>query len=147
MKQVLKITMAIFAISTVAIFAACNSSGDKKTTSTDTTKTEMSHEGGEHIFACPMHPEVTGKEGDTCPKCGMKLEHNDNAGGPSNVSMQFTYNPASPKPGEEVTLSMTPKIKDKPTEQVPLDVEHTKKKYISLWLVMTLAGLTTYILS
>jgi hypothetical protein len=25
-------------------------------------------------FACPMHPEVTGKEGDTCSKCGMKLE-------------------------------------------------------------------------
>ena len=130
MKQVLKITIAIFAISTVAVFAACNNSGDKKASAADTTKTEMSHEGGDHIYACPMHPEVTGKEGDTCPKCGMKLEHNDNAGGPSNVSMQFTATPASPKPGEEVTLSMTPKIKDKPTEQVPLDVEHTKKIHL-----------------
>lgn len=127
MKQVLKITMAIFAISSVVVFAACNDSGDKKNAS---AKTEMSHEGGDHIYACPMHPEVTGKEGDTCPKCGMKLEHNDNAGGPNNVSMQFTYNPTSPKPGEEVTLSMTPKIKDKPTEQVPLDVEHTKKIHL-----------------
>ena len=26
------------------------------------------------IYACPMHPEVTGKEGDKCPKCGMALE-------------------------------------------------------------------------
>lgn len=26
------------------------------------------------VYACPMHPEVTGKEGDTCSKCGMKLE-------------------------------------------------------------------------
>ncbi|XVJ65056.1 MAG: hypothetical protein HEQ40_02345 [Lacibacter sp.] len=130
MKKVFRITMAILAVGFVAVFAACNNSGDIKTSSTDTTKTEMSHEGGDHIFACPMHPEVTGKEGDTCPKCGMKLEHNDNAGGPSNVSMQFTYNPASPKPGEEVTLSMTPKIKDKPTEQVPLDVEHTKKIHL-----------------
>ena len=25
-------------------------------------------------YACPMHPEVTGKEGDSCPKCGMDLE-------------------------------------------------------------------------
>ncbi len=25
-------------------------------------------------YACPMHPEVTGKEGDKCSKCGMKLE-------------------------------------------------------------------------
>jgi len=25
-------------------------------------------------YACPMHPEVTGKEGDKCSKCGMALE-------------------------------------------------------------------------
>lgn len=25
-------------------------------------------------YACPMHPEVTGKDGDKCSKCGMKLE-------------------------------------------------------------------------
>ena len=104
MKQVLKITIAIFAIASVAVFTACNNSGDKKASTTDTTKTEMAHEGGDHIYACPMHPEVTGKEGDTCPKCGMKLEHNDNAGGPSNVSMQFTFTPSSPNANEEVTL-------------------------------------------
>lgn len=28
----------------------------------------------EMVYACPMHPEVTGKEGDKCSKCGMKLE-------------------------------------------------------------------------
>ncbi len=26
-------------------------------------------------YSCPMHPEVTGKEGDKCPKCGMALTH------------------------------------------------------------------------
>ena len=25
-------------------------------------------------YACPMHPKVTGKEGDKCSKCGMDLE-------------------------------------------------------------------------
>ena len=30
-----------------------------------------------HVFACPMHPEVTGKEGDKCPKCGMALVHHN----------------------------------------------------------------------
>jgi len=25
-------------------------------------------------FACPMHPEVTGKEGDKCWKCNMDLK-------------------------------------------------------------------------
>lgn len=29
--------------------------------------------GGDAKIACPMHPEVTGKEGDKCDKCGMKL--------------------------------------------------------------------------
>lgn len=130
MKQLLKIKMAIVAIGFVAIFAACNNIDDKAASTPDLAKTQMAHENGDHVFACPMHPEVTGKEGDTCPKCGMKLEHNDNAGAPSNVSMQFTATPASPKAGEEVTLSMTPKIKDKPTEQVPLDVEHTKKIHL-----------------
>ena len=26
------------------------------------------------VYACPMHPEVTGKKGDMCPKCEMALE-------------------------------------------------------------------------
>lgn len=25
------------------------------------------------MYACPMHPEVTGKKGDKCSKCGMDL--------------------------------------------------------------------------
>ncbi|WOT05434.1 heavy metal-binding domain-containing protein [Shewanella youngdeokensis] len=24
-------------------------------------------------YSCPMHPEVTGSQGDSCPKCGMDL--------------------------------------------------------------------------
>ncbi len=27
----------------------------------------------EPVYSCPMHPEVTGKKGDTCPKCHMAL--------------------------------------------------------------------------
>lgn len=37
-------------------------------------KTDTTHV---HVFACPMHPEVTGKEGDKCSKCGMALVHKD----------------------------------------------------------------------
>lgn len=25
-------------------------------------------------YACPMHPEITGKQGDKCSKCGMELK-------------------------------------------------------------------------
>ena len=34
----------------------------------------MGQEDAEHVYACPMHPEITGKEGDKCSKCGMDLE-------------------------------------------------------------------------
>jgi hypothetical protein len=127
MKQVSKITIVILSIAAVTFFTACNSGTETKITTTDSSVT--AHDG-DHLFACPMHPEVTGKEGDTCPKCGMKLEHNDNAGAPGNVSMQFSTNPASVNPNQEVVLSMTPKMKDKPAEQVALDVEHTKKIHL-----------------
>ena len=30
-------------------------------------------------YACPMHPEETGKEGDKCSKCGTMLEAMKNA--------------------------------------------------------------------
>lgn len=29
--------------------------------------------GMETMYACPMHPEITGKQGDKCSKCGMEL--------------------------------------------------------------------------
>ena len=130
MKRVFKISTAVIAIGTVSFFAACNNSSQTKTVTTDSTATTAATHSEDHIYACPMHPEVTGKEGDTCPKCGMKLEHNDNAGLPSNVSMLFTATPSSPKANEEVTLSMTPKKKDNDKEPVALDVEHTKKIHL-----------------
>lgn len=30
-------------------------------------------ESDSKMYACPMHPEVTGKKGDKCSKCGMDL--------------------------------------------------------------------------
>lgn len=31
------------------------------------------HANMTEVYHCPMHPEVTGKKGDSCPKCGMFL--------------------------------------------------------------------------
>lgn len=129
MKQIVKITTAGIAMATLTLFTACNNSSDTKTVTADTTATTAMHDG-DHVYACPMHPEVTGKEGDTCPKCGMKLEHNDNAAAPSDVAMQFSTNPAVVNPNEEVNLMMTPKKKENDKEQVALDVEHTKKIHL-----------------
>ena len=47
---------------------------EKETTTPIQIKVDTSHT---HVFSCPMHPEVTGKEGDKCPKCSMALDHKD----------------------------------------------------------------------
>ena len=117
-------------ISSAVFFAACNS--DKKTgTENLDSSANMAH-SEDHIFACPMHPEVLGKEGDKCPKCGMLLEHNDNVGQTNGLTyfMDFSTNPALVGPKEEITLIMTPKVKGKEKDLVPLQDEHTKKIHL-----------------
>ncbi len=39
----------------------------------DETKMENTEQTAA-VYACPMHPEVTGNEGDKCSKCGMDLK-------------------------------------------------------------------------
>ncbi len=60
MRKSIFITFAI-----IIAFAACNT----KQTAETTTTTEQS----DQLYACPMHPEVTGKKGEKCSKCGMEL--------------------------------------------------------------------------
>ena len=129
MKTYLKISTALLAIAGALTFTACNNNEANKIEASTTDSATASH-SGDHTFACPMHPEVTGKEGDNCPKCGMKLEHNDNAGGTSNVKMQFTTIPETVNPNQEVNLSLIPKLKDNDKEPVPLDMEHEKKIHL-----------------
>ena len=59
----------ISVIAMAFVLVSCNQK-NKETETTTTEKTEATSE----LYACPMHPEVTGKDGDKCSKCGMKLE-------------------------------------------------------------------------
>ena len=79
-----------------------------------------------------MHPDVTGKEGGKCPKCGMALEHTDQAE-TSNAEyfMQFTSGEGAAA-GRPVTLTFVPKIKGRESEAVALDLEHEKKIHLIL---------------
>jgi nitrous oxide reductase accessory protein NosL len=47
---------------------SCSQKSNEKAPVT-TTPTEDTTE----VYACPMDPEITGKKGDTCSKCGMEL--------------------------------------------------------------------------
>lgn len=69
MKQLLT-TAVLF----TAILTACNNNtGEaKKTDETNNTLTTNAADSNK-LYACPMHPEVTGKKGEKCSKCGMEL--------------------------------------------------------------------------
>lgn len=121
--------LAMVLIPCITLMACSN---EKVIKSKDTTMVK-NEAGNEHRFACPMHPEVTGKEGDTCPKCGMKLEHSDNAPIAAKAYfMQFSKSLSAIEPDKEVTFSFTPKKKYAPDEQVALDTEHEKKIHLIL---------------
>jgi hypothetical protein len=66
-----------------------------------------------------------------CPVCGMNLEHYD--GGEDNglsYKMQYASNPAQIAAGQPVTISFTPKVIGKETEDVALDLQHEKKIHL-----------------
>ena len=92
-------TMKIFKISilTIALFAftlsmtSCGGNSDHAHDNMEEHGTEhMENHSDEqmenHTYTCPMHPEITGKEGDKCSKCGMDLkmaedeDHDDHSG-------------------------------------------------------------------
>ncbi|MES2520509.1 MAG: heavy metal-binding domain-containing protein [Bacteroidota bacterium] len=59
--------LTLLAVIMAFTFTACNSSKTKETQVVEKAKST------EKMYACSMHPEVTGKEGDTCSKCSMAL--------------------------------------------------------------------------
>ena len=63
MKNLVKLGL----LSLVLTIASCK---DNKANASDDNK-EMVADN--ELYSCPMHPEVTGKKGDTCTECGMKL--------------------------------------------------------------------------
>jgi hypothetical protein len=124
MKTIIK-NMA-FALLAGAASMAVTSCGSKST-----EKNDPSEAGMQASYACPMHPEVTGKEGDTCHKCGMKLElvRADKAANTNSYYMAFKSEPAI-EAGKAARLSFTPSIKGNESEMVPLDIQHDKKLHL-----------------
>ena len=123
MKSVIKVSSVILLVASIFMFNSCNNSGNEKPVTAE--------DNHEHIYACPMHPEVTGHEGEKCSKCGMTLEHNDTpVDNKVTYVMKFVASAATIEPKKEVTLSFTPTIKGNESQPVALDVEHEKKLHL-----------------
>ncbi|WP_339887196.1 DUF3347 domain-containing protein [uncultured Flavobacterium sp.] len=66
----MKKVIGILAVALLSVTISCKDNKEAE------QKEEMHNEMSDHetVYACPMHPEITGKEGDKCSKCGMDLE-------------------------------------------------------------------------
>ncbi|TGE29352.1 heavy metal-binding domain-containing protein [Hymenobacter metallicola] len=128
-----RISLALLALAGTLTFSACSSESDSSSptnTVADATQAPADHAGG-HIYSCPMHPEVTStKEGETCPKCGMKLEHTDQASNGKTYQMQFEPTPAVLTAGQAAQLAFRPQEAGNETAPVPLAVVHEKKIHL-----------------
>ena len=51
------------------------------------------------VYICPMHPDVRGKAGDTCPKCGMTLVAA--AGDYTPYALDFSLTPQALRPRQK----------------------------------------------
>lgn len=67
MKKVMNI--ALMAL----VMVSCNQKNKEGATSNSEATESVKHEHDEQMYACSMHPEVTGHKGDKCSKCGMEL--------------------------------------------------------------------------
>jgi hypothetical protein len=132
MKPILKATLITASISLTLFLPSCENETKRDNVEEYKQTKETAVHSGEHVFACPMHPEVIGKETDKCKKCGMALEHNDNAGKSDGLSyfMKYTNTPSEIEAGKEATLFFTPKIKSRENEEVPLKIVHEKKIHL-----------------
>lgn len=133
MKSILNTGLIASSLTITLFLSSCGNESKKEETQEEHHQhSDSTAHNGEHTFACPMHSEVIGKEGDKCPKCGMALEHNDNAGKSNGLTyfMQYVSTPSELEAGKEGMLSFTPKIKGKENEAVPLQVIHEKKLHL-----------------
>ncbi|NVO86273.1 heavy metal-binding domain-containing protein [Hymenobacter terrestris] len=133
-----RIFVPLLAAASLFTVASCSSdAGSSSATDTVTTPTggpaagTDEHAGG-HIYSCPMHPEVTStKAGDSCPKCGMNLEHTDlPASNGKAYQMKFTPIPMQLVAGQPAKLSFTPQETGNEAAPVPLAVVHEKKIHL-----------------
>lgn len=69
MKNTLKLTIGILALTLGILVVSCKSNTNKETTNANEQMEEMA----EAQYTCPMHSEVVQNEPGKCPKCGMTL--------------------------------------------------------------------------
>lgn len=121
MNSTIKNSIIIFSVAIGLLITACNNKQNKSSNIEN-----HHHLNTESVYACPMHPEETGKHGDKCSKCGMdlKLVRKDNT---ENIKVKITSTPKKIEVGNPTQLAFTITENDK---NVAFDIVHEKKIHL-----------------
>ncbi|WP_409416599.1 heavy metal-binding domain-containing protein [Flavobacterium sp. PS2] len=118
-----KLKILLLGTASIAMLSACNNTGKKQNTS------DMDiHQHANEVtnYVCPMHPEVTGKKGEKCSKCGMELE--PSAAKKDRVfDVKLSSNPEVIQAGKPTNLSISVTEDGK---NVTMDVVHEMKMHL-----------------
>ena len=68
------VTLTLLILGTLACSVIVTSCTSKAKQEQGEEHDAMKNDSTQIVYACSMHPEVTGKKGDKCSKCGMDLE-------------------------------------------------------------------------
>lgn len=94
------------------LFTACNQQNKKEdTTNLGTTQNSSS------LYACSMHPEITGKKGEACSKCGMELTE------PVTATPKNETKPATP---------VATKVETKPVVLSSFNIDEVVNDYLKI---------------
>lgn len=123
MNKLIKIGLFASTIASTVFFVSCNHSNNHKHSS---DMENHQHTNTTSVYACPMHPEETGKQGDKCSKCGMDLElvQKDNS---ENIEVKITSTPQKIEAGKPTQLAFS--ITENGKNAV-LDIVHEKKIHL-----------------
>ncbi|WP_255555208.1 heavy metal-binding domain-containing protein [Flavobacterium sp. NKUCC04_CG] len=109
----------------VTTLTACNKTANKDNTPEMTTEQHANHD---QVYACPMHPEVTGAKGDKCSKCGMELQA-VNKQAAAEIAVKISTTPAVIEAGKSTNLAIAVTDGLKP---ISLEEAHEMKMHLLL---------------
>lgn len=118
MKRTIKQSFAVCTAAIGLFITSCN-----QFESHSTLHEHSIHCESDSIYVCSMHPEIKGKKGDKCSKCGMELTLLEGESS-QNIEVKFTTSPRKLKVGEKVHLSTSVLNNGK---NAKLDIVHEKK--------------------
>ncbi|WP_430611791.1 heavy metal-binding domain-containing protein [Flavobacterium sp. JP2137] len=109
----------------VTTLTACNKTTNQENTSEMKIPQHANHD---EIYACPMHPEVIGAQGDKCGQCGMALQAVDQPTA-AELTVKISSTPEVLEAGKSANLAIAVTAADKP---VPLEEAHEMKMHLLL---------------